>query len=74
MDNVQFKVHKYFFERESAYFAPKLTTPASPGTPLQGSGDGIAIVLDDVTADEFARFLWVFYNPYVLCPSYAHRN
>lgn len=68
MDHIQFKVHRYFFERESAYFSAKLTTPVSPGTPLQGAGDGNAIVVEGVTPVEFARFLWVFYNPYVLHP------
>ncbi|KAF8190893.1 hypothetical protein BJ912DRAFT_316196 [Pholiota molesta] len=62
VENVQFRVHKFFFERESHYFAARLSTPATPGTALQGSGDGNAIKLDGLTVDEFARFLWVFYN------------
>jgi len=52
-----------FFERESTYFVRKLATPASPGKEPQGTSDSTAIMLDDVTAEQFAKFLWVFYNP-----------
>ncbi|KAF8959962.1 hypothetical protein BDZ97DRAFT_1367307 [Flammula alnicola] len=63
VDHIQFKVHRYFFERESKFFSTKLATPLSAGSPLQGSGDSNAIILENVTADQFATFLWVFYNP-----------
>ncbi|KAF8953196.1 hypothetical protein BDZ97DRAFT_1929891 [Flammula alnicola] len=63
VDHIQFKVHRYFFERESKFFSTKLATPVSAGSPLQGSGDSNAIILENVTADQFATFLWVFYNP-----------
>ncbi|KIY71565.1 hypothetical protein CYLTODRAFT_345745 [Cylindrobasidium torrendii FP15055 ss-10] len=58
-----FRVHKYFFERESLYFKQELGTPASPGETRRGSSEGNAIILKDVTHREFAKFLWVFYNP-----------
>ncbi|KAF9445063.1 hypothetical protein P691DRAFT_676409 [Macrolepiota fuliginosa MF-IS2] len=58
-----FRIHRYFFERESSYFKGKLATPASPGATRQGTSETNAIVLDDVQVHEFARFLWVFYNP-----------
>lgn len=63
VENVQFRVHRFFFERESAYFVGKLAAPASPGQQPQGTSDSNAIILDDVTPEHFARFLWVFYNP-----------
>ncbi|CAA7260385.1 unnamed protein product [Cyclocybe aegerita] len=63
VEQVQFRVHRYFFERESAYFRKELTTPASPGVVPQGSNDSNAIILEGITPVEFAKFLWVFYNP-----------
>jgi len=63
VENVQFRVHRFFFERDSAYFIRKLAAPASPGLQPQGTADSNAILLEDVTADHFAKFLWVFYNP-----------
>jgi len=63
VENVQFRVHRYFFERESGYFVPKLAVPASPGTQPQGTNDSNAILLEGVSAEHFAMFLWVFYNP-----------
>ncbi|KIY65849.1 hypothetical protein CYLTODRAFT_356116 [Cylindrobasidium torrendii FP15055 ss-10] len=58
-----FRVHRYFFERESLFFKGELAAPASPGEARRGSSEGNAILLDDVTANEFAKLLWVFYNP-----------
>lgn len=60
---VLFRVHRYFFERESPYFVRRLNTPASPGKRPPGTEDSSAIILEDVTADHFEKFLWVFYNP-----------
>lgn len=45
-------------------FRERLGTPASPGQPRQGTSDSNALVLD-VSAEEFEKFLWVFYNPCV---------
>ncbi|KAG5652750.1 hypothetical protein H0H81_003837 [Sphagnurus paluster] len=63
IEHVHFRVHRYFFERESPFFQSRLCTPASPGAARQGSTEGTAIVLDDLRSDDFAKFLWVFYNP-----------
>ncbi|KAF4563170.1 hypothetical protein EYR40_007117 [Pleurotus pulmonarius] len=63
VEHVQFRVHRYFFDRESLYFRNKLATPASPGAARSGTSDSTAIVLEDVRSIDFARFLWVFYNP-----------
>jgi hypothetical protein len=66
VEHYHFRVHRYFFERESAYFQAKLLTPANPGAPQQGTSEANAIVLEGVKASEFERLLWVFYNPCVL--------
>ncbi|KAJ8495035.1 hypothetical protein ONZ45_g13034 [Pleurotus djamor] len=63
VEHVLFRVHRYFFDRESLYFRNKLATPASPGATRSGTSDSTAIVLEDVRPSDFARFLWVFYNP-----------
>jgi len=63
IENHHFRVHRYFFERESAYFQKILTVPASPGAAQVGTSQGNAIVLENVRSIEFERFLWVFYNP-----------
>ncbi|KAF8071489.1 hypothetical protein FPV67DRAFT_1411818 [Lyophyllum atratum] len=62
VQHVHFRVHRYFFERESPFFQSRLMIPASPGATRQGSTEHNAIVLDE-TSEEFAKFLWVFYNP-----------
>lgn len=59
-------MHRYFFERESKYFASKLAIPASPGQQPVGSSDSNSVVLEELTASQFEKFLWVFYNPCVL--------
>lgn len=70
--NVQFRVHRYFFERESAYYRAKLSGPSSPGAPKLGSSDNEPIVLTDVAPSDFEKLLWVFYNPrYSLYPAPA---
>ncbi|TFK74672.1 hypothetical protein BDN72DRAFT_759555 [Pluteus cervinus] len=63
VDHYQFRVHRYFFERESAFFRGKLTVPAAPGANRLGTDVSSAIVLDGVKSNAFAKFLWVFYNP-----------
>jgi hypothetical protein len=60
-----FRVHGYFFSRESSFFNKKLN-PASPGDVREGTNDNDPVVLKDVSSDEFAKLLWVFYNPCVL--------
>ena len=59
-----FRVHGFFFQRESSLFSKKLN-PASPGQLKEGTNDNDPVVLEEVTPEEFEKFLWVFYNPYV---------
>ncbi|KAJ6524530.1 hypothetical protein B0H19DRAFT_972088 [Mycena capillaripes] len=58
----EFRVHRYFFDRDSAKFRALLASP-SPGQPRQGSSHLTAVKLQDVPAKDFEKFLWVFYNP-----------
>ncbi|KAJ7350684.1 hypothetical protein DFH08DRAFT_695847, partial [Mycena albidolilacea] len=62
-ENKMFRVHRYFFERESKYFKEQLAVPATPGAQRRGAGDDSAIILDHVRSEDFAKLLWVFYNP-----------
>ncbi|KAI6046309.1 hypothetical protein EDC04DRAFT_1682231 [Pisolithus marmoratus] len=52
-----FRVHRYFFERESQFFCNYFTTSEeSDGT------DDKPFVLD-IKSEDFTKFLWVWYNP-----------
>ncbi|KAJ7452178.1 hypothetical protein B0H11DRAFT_1876860 [Mycena galericulata] len=62
VEDLEFCVHRFFFERDSTKFRALLAPPA-PGKPQQGSSHLTAIKLHDVTAKDFETFLWVFYNP-----------
>jgi len=74
---VLFRVHSYFFTRESKTFHSKVY-PAGPGLTRQGTSDGDPIRLTNVTPEEFETFLFVFYNPSVdsfLCfPANGHAH
>jgi hypothetical protein len=61
---VLFRVHSYFFTRESKTFHNKVY-PAGPGVTGQGTSDRDPIRLTHVTPDDFETFLFVFYNPSV---------
>ncbi|KAI8978255.1 hypothetical protein BD414DRAFT_377913, partial [Trametes punicea] len=63
VENYIYRVHRYFFERESAWFREKLGAPAPAGQVPKGSSDANPFPLDDIAADDFSKFLWVFYNP-----------
>ncbi|KAI6113526.1 hypothetical protein EV401DRAFT_2074391 [Pisolithus croceorrhizus] len=52
-----FRVHRHFFERESEFFSHYfITSGEADGT------DNKPFVLD-VKSEDFAKFLWVWYNP-----------
>ncbi|KAK0459131.1 uncharacterized protein EV420DRAFT_1538481 [Desarmillaria tabescens] len=63
VDEYVFRVHRIFFERESPRFQQMFDHPAPPGERPAGSSAGTAFKLDDVNAEDFSKFLWVFYNP-----------
>jgi hypothetical protein len=62
VDNTFFSVHSFFFIRDSGKFRKELTAPPEGGKPRKGSSEGSAIHIRDATPEEFAKFLWVFYN------------
>lgn len=68
MDKKLFRVHSYFFTRESKHWKDELVGPISPGDgPLKkGQDEKNAILIDGEKPEDFARFLWVFYNKCVL--------
>ncbi|KAG2123617.1 hypothetical protein BD769DRAFT_1469530 [Suillus cothurnatus] len=59
-----FCVHRYFFERESQFFAKEFAR-----APKEGTSDSTAFRLDDVNAADFAKFLWVWYSRSYRCES-----
>ncbi|KAJ3721309.1 hypothetical protein DFJ43DRAFT_1141100 [Lentinula guzmanii] len=61
VENSLFKVHHYFFERESPKFQEMLTRPPPTGQSSYGSLTNPVVL--DVTSEEFQQLLWVFYNP-----------
>ncbi|KAK0183596.1 hypothetical protein F5146DRAFT_235099 [Armillaria mellea] len=58
-----FRVHSYFFERESYKFQQMFGGPTLLGVEPEGSSPDTAFRLSDITAEDFAHFLWIFYNP-----------
>jgi hypothetical protein len=63
VENTLFRVHRYFFTRDSAFFRTKLPHPPAPGEVTKGTADNNPLVLEDALQVDFERFLWVFYNP-----------
>jgi len=62
VENDLFRVHRYFFVRESVVFRDMLSSPSEPQTGVEGLSDDKPIVLPDVTSTDFASMLWMFYN------------
>ncbi|KAF5355102.1 hypothetical protein D9756_005770 [Leucocoprinus leucothites] len=62
-DKTHFRIHSYFFVRESKYWRDELVGPTSPGdeTLKKGQDEKNAFAIDETPTD-FAQFLWVFYN------------
>ncbi|KAK2463022.1 hypothetical protein APHAL10511_004677 [Amanita phalloides] len=59
--DTHFCVHSYFFTRESPTFQGYLNVLVAPGEAPKGTGSN-AVVLEDITAEQFSIFLWVFYD------------
>ncbi|KIY65839.1 hypothetical protein CYLTODRAFT_51561 [Cylindrobasidium torrendii FP15055 ss-10] len=59
---VYYRVHRYFFIRESVLFRTRLEQ-ASKNKQEDGKTEGTSIILSEFTTPEkFDHFLWVFYN------------
>jgi len=67
VDKTFFRVHSYFFTRESDFWKEELGDDLDK--PLKKGQDVRNPVVLDETPDDFAWFLWVFYNRYVLTSS-----
>ncbi|KAF9479393.1 hypothetical protein BDN70DRAFT_696162 [Pholiota conissans] len=63
VDNVLFRIHKFFFERDSAHFRTLLDSPVAPNTTRSGSSETKPIAIRNSSPSEFAKFLFIFYNP-----------
>jgi len=61
VEDALFRVHKYFFMRESPYFEKLFRHPAIPCKDPPGSPEN-PVVLKDTKSEAFAGLLWVFYN------------
>ena len=64
-ERVMFRVHSYFFERESILYQERLRL--AERNPLLWTGQTSArpyvVQSTDITAEDVSHFLWVFYNP-----------
>ena len=60
-ENTLFRVHSWFFTRESPIFESYCTP--DPSGKRMGSEDATAFILDGVKPEEFVKFLTIFYNP-----------
>ncbi|KAG1895033.1 uncharacterized protein F5891DRAFT_902797, partial [Suillus fuscotomentosus] len=58
VERTLFRVHRHFFERESLFFLQ-----AFARVPQGGTTDTSAFRLDEVTAADFTKILWVWYSP-----------
>lgn len=63
--SVLFRVHRYFFIRESPIFQEMFRSRYSDLESPKRILDSEPIVLEDVGVQDFECFLWVIYNPYV---------
>ncbi|KAF9444179.1 hypothetical protein P691DRAFT_678099 [Macrolepiota fuliginosa MF-IS2] len=62
----RFRVHSYFFTRESSLWKGRIAL-SGDSSRQPGTHETTAFVLDE-DPEDFARFLWVFYNPrYGIC-------
>ncbi|KAH9965391.1 hypothetical protein BC827DRAFT_1119379, partial [Russula dissimulans] len=64
VENHLFRVHRYFFTRDSSSFREKLPHPPPPGEFTKGSSDSNPFILEETFIVDFERLLWVFYNPH----------
>jgi len=61
VEQVLFKVHRYFFVTHSVIFASMFTMPPGEGNSVEGLSDEMPILLPGVSVRDFERFLGVFY-------------
>ncbi|KDR75461.1 hypothetical protein GALMADRAFT_483402 [Galerina marginata CBS 339.88] len=60
--DVLFRVHSFFFDRDSQWFRTNLNVAVAPNQPRPGSTESSPIVIQNTSSRDFAKFLWIFYN------------
>lgn len=70
VEKTLFRIHSYFFIRDSVKFNKLLQPSATAGHLREGSQSN-PIVVPDILPEDFATFLWVFYNPCVVIVPFA---
>jgi hypothetical protein len=55
VENHLFRVHSYFFDRESTFFHQKLSAASPPGEDRVGASDRNAFTLENVRSIDFER-------------------
>ncbi|EIN04026.1 hypothetical protein PUNSTDRAFT_139067 [Punctularia strigosozonata HHB-11173 SS5] len=61
VDGILFRIHRYFFKRDSEVFRTMFSLPAPDGHDVEGLSDDTPIRLEGTSADAFALFLWMYY-------------
>lgn len=61
VEETLFKIHRFFFVRDSVIFRSMFTLPPGEGKVVEGLTDDHPITLMGVKALDFERLLWVFY-------------
>lgn len=62
VEDTLFKVHRYFFMRESIVFRDMLSFPAAADMIAEGTCDENPIFLEQVTSKQFGQLLSIFYD------------
>jgi len=63
VEKILFRVHRYFFTRESKVFRDMFSMPSGTETIVEGLSDDKPIFLEGVKSVDFQRLLWLFYDP-----------
>jgi hypothetical protein len=61
VEKTLYRVHRYFFERDSSIFASMFTLPSAAGERPEGELVENPIVLEGITSTDFDRFLCILY-------------
>ncbi|KAF7782838.1 hypothetical protein Agabi119p4_2214 [Agaricus bisporus var. burnettii] len=62
VERTLFRVHSYFFSRESPQYRERMAGVDHAKT-NDGRSDKAAILVGNTTVEDFSKFLWIFYNP-----------
>jgi hypothetical protein len=63
VENDLFRVHRYFFIRESVVFRDMLSIPAPSDKAREGDSDDKPIILEGIKSDDFRALMWMWYDP-----------